>query len=274
MFKAIKKWWNGLWEKEESPGPKITREDIAKVEETVKEIRSGKFDRAKPTGTDAEIGQLKPFQRKHVEQAAKTGYPELGGKYVNHDAKAAPVRPPKPKPIRGRDIKLSVSSHVTVQRGVDGPVETEIVNGVRRDVKPDSLTIHYAENPIESGLGISADITRVERNGCVAHVDGKGNLLPLRGMDHDGEIYPGEKKILPAIEMSFVAEPGIDINMLRKDAGDESLEETVAARLLDPKPVCVELDELDGDTPVPVQRKPRRRGKRGGVKRNRRNKNK
>lgn len=272
MFKAIKKWWNGLWEKEESPGPKITREDIAKVEETVKEIRSGKFDRAKPTGTDAEClaeaGQLKPFQRKHVEQAAKTGYPDLGRKYVNQDAKAAPVRPPKPKPIVGRNIKFGMSSHVTIQRGVNGPVETEIVNGVHRTVTPGNVTINYAENPIDGGLGISADITSIERNGCVAHVDGKGNLLPLRGMD------PAGRTILPAMEMSFIAEPGIDTSKLRKDVGDESLEETVAARLLDPKPVRVELDELDGDTPVPVQRKPRRRGKRGGVKRNRRNKNK
>lgn len=257
MFKAIKKWWNGLWEKEESPGPKITREDIAKVEETVKEIRSGKFDRAKPTGTDAEClaeaGQLKPYQRKHVEQVAKAGYPGHGGKYVNQDAKAAPVRPPKPKPIPGR--------------GTAAPkVEINNPNG--------GVTITFTEHPGRNGLGVESEITSIERNGCVAHVDGKGNLLPLRGMDHDGEMYPAGRTILPAIEMSFIAEPGIDVNKLRKDAGDESLEETVAARLLDPKPVRVELDELDGDTPVPVQRKPRRRGKRGGVKRNRRNKNK
>lgn len=222
MFQAIRKWWNGLWEKEESPGPKISKEDIERVKETIEEIRSGSFDRAKPTGTDAQCiarakaGQLRPFKREHIE--------------------------PEKRVVEGRKIKLAMSSHVTIQRGIDGPVETEIINGEHRTITRGNIT---------------------------AHVDEKGDLLPLHDMD------PPTRTNQPMIPMSIIAEPGIDCRHLATSLSDgipphfESLEETVAERLADPKPVRVELDELNADTPVPAQRKPRRRGKRGGVKRNR-----
>lgn len=224
MFKAIKNWWNGLWEKEESPGPKITKEQIDRMGEVIREIKEGSFDRTKPTGTDAQCidsvkaGQMKPFQRKHVE-----------GKRV----------------IEGRNIKLGTSSHVTIQRGVDGPVETEIINSEHRTIRRGNVT---------------------------AHVDNKGKLLPIGSLDFDGHMEPvpnpSGKTILPGVEISSIAEPGIEA------ARKYSFDETVSERLADPKPVPVSLDELCADTAVPTPRKPRRRGKRGGVKRNNRSKKK
>lgn len=244
MFKAIKNWWNGLWEKEESPGPKITKEQIDRVGEVIREMKEGSFDRAKPTGTDAQCiegvkaGQMKPFQRKHVE-----------GKRV----------------IEGRNIKLGTSSHVTIQRGVDGPVETEIINSEHRTIRRGNVT---------------------------AHVDNQGKLLPIGSLDFDGHMEPvpnpSGKTILPGMEISFIAEPGLLVRSLGEsgepyvnepvvgkiNVDKRRLEELVAERLADPKPVPVSLDELCADTAVPTPRKPRRRGKRGGVKRNNRSKKK
>lgn len=222
MFQAIRKWWNGLWEKEESPGPKITKENIERVKETIDEIRSGSFDRVKPTGTGAECiaavaaGQQRQFQRKHVET-------------VEEDKK-------------DRKIKFATSSHVTIQRGVNGPVETEIIDGKHRVVTRDNVSMH---------------------------VDDKGDLLPIGGLESLD--HPKARVFLPGVEISFIAEPGIEA--ARKYGFDE-LEETAAERLADPKPVRVSLNELDADTAVPTPRKPRRRGKRGGAKRNNRSKKK
>lgn len=228
MFKAIKNWWNGLWEKEESPGPKITKEQIDRVGEVIREMKEGSFDRAKPTGTDAECIAVA------VHAKGRVAYKE--------------------------------AHTTTVQRGINDPEPSPI----RPLMSPKrGLTVKFTEHPGRHGLGKEATVAQilgtplnVERDGRVASVDEFGELLPV------GE--PKARTILPGIEMSFVAEPGIQQYV--SDFSD--LEETVAERLTDLKPVPVNLDELCTDTPVPAQRKSRRRGKRGGVKRNNRNKKK
>lgn len=279
MFKAIKKWWNGLWVEEPSPGPKITRENIAKVEEMVKEIRSGKFGRAQPSGSD-------------VECLTKATGPGYGREYVNQDGRAAPVHQPKPKPIPSPENGIKVvhlHAPMTVSRGVGG-MSVEVPGSTGK------IVIDTIERPVENGLGGSTDFTTVERNGCVAHIDANGHLKPI-GMDHDGHMPPNptDKTILPGIETMFIAEPGIqaaqDGRLVRTlgEPGEpyfnepvvgkinvdyRAMDEMVAERLTNPQVIKIGLEDLDGDTPVPTTRKPRRRGKRGGVKRNRRNKTK
>lgn len=253
MFKAIKKWWNGLWAEEPSPGPKITKEDIARVKDTMEEIRSGNFDRAKPTGSDAEC-------------LAKATGRDCGRKFVNSISEPSPVRPsrPKPKPIPSQDKRIKVVHlhSISVTRGVGGPaVEIPNPNG--------GVTVDYIERPGKNGLGIETEITTVERNGCVARVDGLGNLMPI-GQDYDGHEpliptlgEPGK----PCLNEPVVATLGVD---------KRTLLAAVAKRLADPQIVKVDIEDLSdlGDNAVATTRKPRRRGKRGGVKRNRRNKNK
>lgn len=226
MFKAIKNWWNGLWEKEESPGPKITKEQIDRMGEVIREIKEGSFDRTKPTGTDAEcIAAAVHAKGKVVYKEAHTAAVQRG------------INDPEPSPIR--------------------PLMTP-----KRD-----LTVKFTEHPGRHGLGKAATVAQilgtplsVERDGRVANIDEIGELLSV------GE--PKARTILPGVEISSIAEPGIEA------ARKYSFDETVSKRLADPKPVPVSLDELCADTAVPTPRKPRRRGKRGGVKRNNRSKKK
>lgn len=123
--------------------------------------------------------------------------------------------------------KVKTVESLTIQRGADGPIEAVSIDGKRHTVT---------------------------RAGVVANFDHAGNLLSV-GADHDGHMEPTQRTFHSGVEMSFIAEPGIDSKLLIE-------------RLNDPKPVPVSLSELGGDTPVPVQRKPRRRGKRGGRGRN------
>lgn len=123
--------------------------------------------------------------------------------------------------------KVKTIESMTIQRGVDGPIEAVSIDGKHRTVS---------------------------RAGVVANFDHAGNLLSV-GADHDGHMEPTQRTFHSGVEMSFIAEPGIDSKLLIE-------------RLNDPKPVPVSLSELGSDTPVPAQRKPRRRGKRGGRGRN------
>lgn len=205
MFKAIKKWWDGMWAEEASPGPKITKEQIDRVGDVIREMKEGSFDRAKPTGTDAECIALA------VHAKGKVAFKE--------------------------------AHTTTVQRGVNDPEPSPI----RPLMAPKrGLTVKFTG-----------------QSDRVANVDEFGGLLPVGASK--------ARTILPGVEISFITEPGI--GAARKDGFDE-LEETVIDRLGDPKPVRVDIDELVVDTPTPTARRPRRRGKRGGVKRNNRSKKK
>lgn len=116
------------------------------------------------------------------------------------------------------------------------------VGKIIEEIKREAISVHKTE------------VNVVPRAGIVANFDHAGNLLSV-GADHDGHMEPAQRTFHSGVEMSFVAEPGIDSKLLIE-------------RLNDPKPVPVSLSELGSDTPVPAQRKPRRRGKRGGRGRN------